>query len=352
MSAAAFGTDIWFFGGVGAKTGTESILDVSNDLWSFDTNRLAWHEISVIDNWPSPRRCPGWRSSPKGIYLWGGSGLKKDVAGGTTYNFLNDLWLLDPVRQVWQEIETSEDCLACPHENALQPPPRYTPVLHEHNGSLILFGGYTEDLLGKRKMNDLWIRDREAKWKEISSDCFHHGYIGNAKWPGVRYGSMSASIGDNLLICGGFSDGGDHIDVWQLNCQDFLWHNLSPDQEGDDFPPKRYCAAMVCFGNALYLFGGRSRRYPKLDFNDLWRFNLSTCRWEMVHGNRIPHCYDANAEFPAYHAKSAVALIGHHMYLCCGEGLHGHVSDFWQLDLKSLNWELIQAARPDDPMFW
>ena len=352
MAATAYGTDIYFFGGVGANTGTKSILDVSNDLWRFDTDIMTWHAIPLSGSWPSVRRCVGWRSCKDGIYLWGGSGLKKDGAGKTAYSFLNDLWCFDPDGQTWRALEPSDDHASCPREDGLQPPPRYTPVLHEHKGRLFLFGGYTEDLLGKRKMNDLWVRNGKGEWNEISSQGLQEGYGLGVNWPGLRYGCMSAGNEEELYVCGGFSDDGDHIDVWELDCRNIKWRNLSPDAEGDDIPLKRYCAAMVCFGGALYLFGGRSRKYPKLNFNDLWRFSLKTLEWEKMHDNQEAHSYGYDADFPAYHAKSATALSEHNMYIWGGEGITGHVSDFWRLDLESVEWTLLQVARADDPKLW
>jgi hypothetical protein len=352
MAAAALGSDIYFWGGVGADTRSESILDVSNELWKFDTLSMNWSEIGITDSWPSPRRCGGWLPFDKGIYLWGGSGLKTDAKGRVTYNFLNDLWLFNPDGLTWHNLEPSDDHALCPHKDTMRPLPRYTPVSHGHNNQLTVFGGYTEDLLGKRKMNDLWVRNDNGEWREITSRGLRHGYSPSAEWPGLRYGSMSASHNEMLYMCGGFSDEGDHIDLWELDCRNIRWRSLSPDAGGDDVPLKRYCAAMVYFEGALYLFGGRSRRYPKLNFNDLWRFSFITLQWEKIHDNREPHRYGHDADFPAYHAKSAIALSGHKMYVWGGEGRSGHVSDFWYLDLKSLEWSLIQAARPDDPVLW
>jgi hypothetical protein len=353
MAAVAMGSTLYFFGGVGANTGTESILDVSNDLWRFATNTMTWHEISRQGIWPSPRRCFGWRATADGLYLWGGSGLKIDGATGkTTYSFLNDLWWFEPQYERWTQLEESDNHEKCPLLENTRPLPRYTPVFSEWQRNLILFGGYTEDRLGKRKMNDLWIRKSCGEWVEIIRDGGREGYDRYAAWPGLRYGSMSASLDGKLYICGGFSDGGDHIDLWELDCRNMRWRILSPDNDGTDVPMKRYCAAMVCFDGAIYLFGGRSRRYPKLNFNDLWRFSLVTLRWEKIQDNREPHRYDHDAAFPAYHAKSAVTLSGHQVYLWGGEGIAGHVSDFWRLDLKNQEWELLQAARRDDPKFW
>jgi hypothetical protein len=71
-----------------------------------------------------------------------------------------------------------------------------------------------------------------------------------------------------------------------------------------------------------------------------------------VHDNRSPHRYDASATYPGYHAKSAAALVDDRLYVLGGEGRDGHVSDFWRLDLNAMRWEMLQAARDDDPVLW
>ena len=100
------------------------------------------------------------------------------------------------------------------------------------------------------------------------------------------------------------------------------------------------------------MFGGRSRKDPKANYNDLWCFDLGQEQWRCISPNRTPHRYDAAAAFPGYHAKSASAVIDRQWYVWGGEGLHGHVSDFWRFSFDTLEWQLLQAARPDDPRFW
>ena len=103
--------------------------------------------------------------------------------------------------------------------------------------------------------------------------------------------------------------------------------------------------------NGLFLFGGRSRRFPKLNFNDLWMFDLTAGKWQCIHDNRAPHCYSEAAVFPGYHAKSSSAAIGDHWYIYGGEVIHEHVSDLWRFHLYSGHWEMLLAARNDDPDF-
>ncbi len=145
---------------------------------------------------------------------------------------------------------------------------------------------------------------------------------------------------------------GDHIDVWAYVDKNRSWKLLSPDRRDDATPSPRYCGAMSYRDGRLYLFGGRSRRYPKRNYNDMWLFDLSTSSWRLLEDNRSPHTYTKDALFPGYHAKSATATVGSRWYILGGEGLNGHVSDFWVLERDSLEWTLLQPARDDDPALW
>jgi N-acetylneuraminic acid mutarotase len=348
MAAASVGKDIYFFGGVGAA-GTESILDVANDLWCFDTNTLEWHQVPQHGSWPAARRCVGWVARQEKIYLWGGSGLSVGSASGSAYNFLNDEWIFEPAKGLWRQLKQSVATDSGP-EITRRPCPRYTPILQPLCESLFLFGGYTEDEAGKRKLNDAWVLSN-AQWRALSPTR-NQGYDQESNWPGLRYGAMSASSGREVFIFGGFSDDGDHNDLWSYDESSRRWKIYSSDSRSASVPEARYCGAMDIYEDRLYLFGGRSRRYPKRNFNDLWVYHLPESRWQMISPNREPHIYGSGAEFPAYHAKASSARIENSWYIWGGEGLEGHVSDFWQFNFATHKWEMIQAARNDDPKFW
>jgi hypothetical protein len=261
------------------------------------------------------------------------------------------MWLLDLAGEDWTLVRSSDDHRVAPVEGGSNAPsPRYTPVLQSIGQQILLFSGYTEDSIGKRNLNDAWIYE-SGHWIRIEADV-RQGYDCAALWPGERYGSMSAADGNAAYVCGGFSSEGDHIDVWRFSMVERKWSLLCPDMRNGPAPEPRYCAVLAIYGRKLYLFGGRSRKFPKRNFNDLWIFDLDRAIWSEVHGNRVPHRYDESALFPAYHAKSASAVAGKHLYIWGGEGLHGHVSDFWRLHLDSCEWQQINAARSDDPAFW
>ena len=361
MAAAAVGDSLYFFAGVGANTLSESILDVSNDLWSWSTIDERWTAIEIQESWPEARRCCGWLQHQGALRLWGGSGITQDSEGKTRYTFLNDDWSFDVEHSAWVCNRASDDHRQTPFDGGSDSPfPRYTPVLQSAQERLFLFGGYTEDPLGKRKLNDAWLQV-DGRWQPVIQQG-RAGYDLDATWPGVRYGSMSTSDGKSIYVCGGFSDDGDHIDLWRFDVRSARWEPICGDATSEDAtssnhatpnrPQPRYCAAFAWHGNRLFLFGGRSRKQSKLNFNDLWCFDLTSRTWHEIYPQSDEHRYDESAVMPGYHAKAAHVALGDHWYLWGGEGRTGHVSDFWSLNFTDLRWRMIQPARADDPSFW
>lgn len=350
MALCAVDGKLVFFGGVGAA-GSESILDVSNDCWVFDPSSLEWRQVKQCGFAPSPRRCVGVAAVSTGMYLWGGSGLV-GTQDGMRYSFLNDWWHFEIASGKWSLLRDSDDHLHAPiiGTGEKYPAPRYTPVFHTIGREIFLFGGYTEDRLGKRKLNDAWVSDGDT-WQPVEMTGTP-GYSHEANWPGLRYGCMSAVVDGDIFVNGGFSDEGDHNDLWCFRMADRRWQLIAPESLGPEVPAARYCAAFAYYEGKLFLFGGRSRRYPKLNFNDLWVFDLGQKKWRCLNENRTPHLYDASATFPAYHAKASAAIVDGYWYLWGGEGLSGHVSDFWRFSFDTSRWELLQVARDDDPIFW
>lgn len=350
MSCVSIQDKIYFFGGVGAS-GTESILDVSSDLWVFDTSALKWKELLPTTAWPSPRRCSGFSSLGEKLYLFGGSGLTLDpLTGNDTYNFLNDEWSFDTSTQEWRQTVQSELHLHTPLD-LNRPFPRYFPNFHSSSSGSILFGGYTEDRLGKRKLNDLWLSTPgNYSWDNVHTVGVE-GYNESCTWPGVRYGSMSSFVNGKLYLFGGFSDDGDHNDLWCFDTKSLEWTLFSPEETAPHLPLARYCAAFAYYDNSLYLFGGRSRSNPKLNLNDLWRFDLNHKAWILLHPSTSSQSISTEL-YPPYHAKASFATVGHSWYILGGERLTGHVSDFWRYNFIDQSWVQIQSPRSDDPIFW
>ena len=274
------------------------------------------------------------------LVLWGGSRIGRTPDGRLCHNFLNDLWIFDPSTGHWSCVEGKGA------GTSSRPGERYTPNFHRTVDGLFLFGGYTEDALGKRKLNDAWIR-RDSTWHVIPP-AEPAGYREGAAWPGVRYGSHSATDGTSVYIFGGFSDDGDHNDLWVYGNGRF--ELIRGDSDSPTIPLARYCAAFEFHQGGLFLFGGRSRRDPKANYSDLWRFDLADRTWSEIHGHGTVD--RAGLPTPGYHAKSSVAVHDGVLYIWGGEGPHGHVSDFWSFSFDDRRWTLISPPRDDDPLFW
>jgi hypothetical protein len=145
MAATAGDQKNYFFGGVGGND-SESIFDISNELWCFDTIALTWQQIPYREPWP--RRCVGWTVHDEDIVLWGGSGSHNTPENGMRYTFLNDFWCFVSSGNRWRLLRHTDDHLQTPFADFRQqhmPSPRYTPVFESVRQELFLFGGYTED---------------------------------------------------------------------------------------------------------------------------------------------------------------------------------------------------------------
>jgi len=327
---------LYLHGGVGLN-GTESILDVSGDLWSFDPVTYSWDRVPRVALWPQPRRCPGFIHRADHLLLWGGSGLTTDSDNRRTYSFLNDLWAFDLRVGTWvlKQAHDTEFSSSCPR-------PRYYPVFQNGPEVCLLFGGYTEDLLGSQYLGDTWIL-RGEDWT-----CLEESNL--VPTPAARYGAAATTVNGVTYLFGGFGMEGDRNDVWAFHHGSLRWECISVHNEASA-PRARYSCVMGSVGNALVVFGGRSRRYPKLNFEDLWKFDLDTNKWRHVALSSLQEAGSGPTN-PGYHAKSAYASDSRWLWLQGGEGPRGHVSDFWRLDMDLEVWEMIHASRSDDPEFW
>lgn len=350
MYAAAVGSRIWFIGGVGARTGGEAITDVSDELWRFDTRTGGWTQIDQGDDGqarPEPRRCPGWTSDGRNLFLWGGSGLGEDGQRGIT--FLNDVWRFEPDNERWTQLEVSERGggeQPADDPRRARPGPRYTPVWARIGDRSFLATGYTEDPLGRRMLGDAWL-ESDGEWSMVESP--------EGGSPSPRYGCTFADDGERFVyVFGGASPGEDHADLWRFDADVRRWERLAGPggESGAASPAGRYCGVMACCGGRVILFGGRSRWRPKENFNDLWIYDVDSRRWECVLEPTDEHRYGADANRPGYHAKCAHAVADDQLHILGGEGRRGHVSDFWRLDLSDMQWRMIAPGRADDPELW
>jgi N-acetylneuraminic acid mutarotase len=365
MKAVAIGSDIYFFGGIGAG-GSESVLDVTDELWKFDTEELLWSRIKHTKPWPSARRWPGWDTDGSVVYFWGGSGLREPEPGESdpnahitapedadvTYDFRNDLWTFDPATATWTKREESDNYRKDENLERGRPRPRYAAVFHRFGEQSFLFGGKTQTRGYENvRFADVWVHEADGSWWELDIGERVLGTSREADWPARRYAAMSAATDDEIYVCGGYGEH-DYNDLWRFDLDAEQWELISTHAESDGRHEPRYGSAFTEHDGTLYLFGGRSREYPKRNYNDLWTFDLERHQWDRIQDNYTRHRYDETATQPGYHSKAATAVVDNELYLWGGEGRHGHVSDFWRFNLDSHEWQLIQPQRSDDPIFW
>jgi N-acetylneuraminic acid mutarotase len=363
--AIAINNDIYLFGGIGAD-GSESILDVNDHLWKFDTDELSWSRIKKSEPWPSPRRWPGWDTDGSVAYLWGGSSLQEldpsepnpnenitaPEDASVTYDFRNDLWRFDPAEIAWTKVTESDDFRTDEYVKHGRPRPRYTAVFHRFDDQFFVFSGKTQTRAYENvRLADVWICEADGSWRQLEVGDSVLGVSEEADWPAERYGAMWAATEDAVFVCGGY---GEHSynDLWRFDLDTEQWQLLSPHQESDNRHEPRYGSAFVEYDGTLYLFGGRSREHPVQKYNGLWTYGLANGEWSRIQATRTPHRYDETATYPGYHSKSATAVVGTDWYIWGGEGRHGHVSDLWRFNLETHEWQFVQPQRSDDPIFW
>lgn len=341
IRAVSIDKKIYFYGGVG-QDGTESILDVSDCMWLFDTIDFKWQKIFRGVQSPEKRRLPGIEIIDQSIIVFGGSGVQVTKLGNATYNFKNDAWIYDINFSEWSEVKL------LPERTQLDlPEPRYFPILAELENKLFLFGGYGEKDGQKKYYNDTFIFTNKAKSNRESIYATKAIACPNA--PSERYGVMHAKHEQNLYIFGGYGPKGDLNDLWKFSPKNQNWEKI--ETTNDVSPEKRYAGAIGSYKDFLVLFGGRKRKDSKINYSDLWLFDLKNKKWTKLFDN-LTGVINEDASRPMYHAKSAYCVVEDYLYVLGGEGISGHVSDFWRLNLNTFSWELVSSCRDDDPIFW
>ena len=96
------------------------------------------------------------------------------------------------------------------------------------------------------------------------------------EWPEKRSFHSMASSADQLFVFGGCGEEGRYNDLWQFDCSNKHWKQLSsPDSQ--QVEPRGGCA-LVYLNNALWVFGGFCGR----ELADIASFDLVTQTWSYL----------------------------------------------------------------------
>ncbi len=150
----------------------------------------------------------------------------------------------------------------------LGPGARYEHALQYHAGTnqVYFFGGRD----GQSIFNDIWVLDIETlTWRQLA--------LNSPSAPAARFSTVMIvnEAGDRLYVATGHTQGGLNFDdVWRLDLTTEIWTEVSP-AEG---PTARYGGPGGNIGDNLILTHG----FGRTRYDDTWQFNTSTEQWENI----------------------------------------------------------------------
>jgi hypothetical protein len=150
---------------------------------------------------------------------------------------------------------------------------------------------------------------------------------------------------NKAYIFGGQAGGSYFNDVWTLDLNTLTWDRLFLNTSGTvntDFPVQRRTAVMSIDPAGQNLYVATGQRSDGTNYNDIWRFNLSTKDWTKL-CNTSP-CNDVgggNAPDIRYGAAGAT----HNGDLIVSHGFQGgRYDDTWRFDVDTGQWQNISPA--------
>ncbi|MPZ13539.1 MAG: hypothetical protein GEU73_03805 [Chloroflexi bacterium] len=223
-----------------------------NDVWSYDTSRNRWTQLSPrADGASLESSSPASREEHTAV--WDPRREQMLVFGGARDSrTLDDLWSFRPHSGTWTRLQPEGPT----------PPDRFrhAAVWDPAGDRMLVFGGYGDGVPG-RYLNDLWAYEPATNsWTELTP----------AEPPPAR--SRQAVVWDataqRLLVLGGFAGGIDYLnDIWTYEPEANRWRRL--ETTGLIPTPRASQSAIwdVETGSVL-TFGG----YGGGPFGELWSF--------------------------------------------------------------------------------
>lgn len=334
--------NLWIYGGTSyGSSGNKS------DLWQYNisTNQWVWINgettpwtvpvygtkgIPDVLNKPGARtESATWRDNNGNLWLYGGRSNHQQ-SGGTVGDF-GELWKYDVSINQWSwESGGTFFSSQIPIYGTKGigdvnngPGSRLSSITWiDLSGNLWLFGGTGVNLTGfAGAKNDLWKYEIASKeWTWVTGDIAvdQNGVYGTqgvaspSNKPGARQGAMSWTDNDgSFWLFGGHgypANGGNHYlnDLWMFNPITSLWtwvgggntinqpnvYGLLGIPNPFNTPGARVAGKTVkdTDGN-LWLFGGlgpvNGNPFISEQYNDLWRYDISTNQWAWISGDNI-----------------------------------------------------------------
>jgi len=338
----AYGGALYVFGGAWERYGKSRFwrdhgrLGGGSDLWRFDPRLEEWTLLEA-DDWsldygpraqrPGARLLASFSVVGDYAYLFGGVAVLEQ---GFVLRSLNDFWSYHVPTGRWEMIHP--DTGWCSFVNT----PSHPPIRGAHRSAPIgsdvyVFGGWpgTSPVF---TVNDLWRFDTVAgKWEQRSpwrSREEGAGYGASATYPGPRYCAHLGAHSGALYLFSGRDTGEKNPeffnDLWRYDPTTDRWDLLHPDDAGTDFsasstyPPGRYGSGHAVLGDNLYIFGGHNGTETAVERNDFWRFEVERCRWEQLHPDVGGAEYGLGQLYPPVRRVSVMQAVGDALFLFGG----------------------------------
>lgn len=155
-----------------------------------------------------------------------------------------------------------------------------------------------------------------------------------------RYSHSACSYENSMYVFGGCTCTSTTFnDLWKLDLSTRKWQRLLTM---GSYPSPKACASLVYYKNSLILFGGWTHPSPYplhqawRTFNELHTYDIATNRW---------NCVASPSLTPPAMAGHAATVHGDNMVIF--GGLHGHnggSNDIWCLNLVTFTWTKREAA--------
>lgn len=233
---------------------------------------------------------------------------------------------------------------------------------------------------------------QDYSWQHGSNALNQNGVYGvqgtpaNANMPGGR--SAGATWRDNtgnLWLFSGYGHGafgsaGPLDDLWKFNITTKQWTWVKgSNNTGSGFgqspvygtqgvanaanTPGSRISACTWVDNAgnLWLFGGKDPSTTGVDYNDLWKYNVSTNQWTWMHGDNSINMY---GQYGTYQQSSPTNKPGArhscmswkdgagNLWMFGGEGRSsgslGYLNDLWMYNISNNRWVWMFGAQISD----
>jgi hypothetical protein len=327
--------NLWLFGGFGYDSAAK--IGPLNDLWRYSPTTGLWTWMSGADtveaqsvygskgvaaagNVPGARATgASWIDGAGNLWLFGGGGV--DSTGNNDLG-LSDLWRYSPSTGLWTWVSgpSTGNMVGVYGTQGTAAPGNVpggreaTVSFQDAAGNLWLFGGAGFDSVGgsSTNLNDLWRYSPSTgmwTWMSGSNHGNATGVYGTqgtasaANVPGARQVAVSwTDPGGVFWLFGGEDHSGAVFnDLWRYSPTTGLWAWMSGSDmagasgvygtQGVGVPgntPGARVSALSWADSAgnLWLFGGYFT-YAQ-DFNDLWKYSVTTGLWTWIGGSTQP----------------------------------------------------------------